>query len=195
VKASDADREKAVLALREHTVAGRLTLEEFSDRTERALAATTSAELEKVGRDLPAAAGRRRPKRFTAVLFGSTARTGRWRLPRRSGAFVFLGDADLDLRQAELPEGVASITAFVLFGNIDLYVPEGVEVDLGGLSIVGHRRERGRDVPGTPLLRVRVFSLFGTFDLWRVPADWVGRPFREVIRALRRGEGRALPPS
>ena len=50
-------------------------------------------------------------------------------------------------------------------------------------------------VPGTPLLHVRVFSLFGTSDLWRVPADWVGRPFREVIKALRRGEDRALPPS
>ncbi len=192
-RASDDDRDRAVLALREHTVAGRLTLEEFSDRTERALAATTAAELEEVGRDLPAASGRRRPKRFTAVLFGATMRTGRWRLPRRSFAFVFLGDADLDLRQAELPGSVASITAFVLFGNVDLYVPEGVDVDLGGLSVIGHRREWGRDVPGAPLLRVRIFSLFGTADLWRVPAAWVGRPFREVIKALRRGEQRELP--
>ena len=184
-----------MVSLREHTVAGRFTLEEFSDRTERALAATTAAELEQVGRDLPAATGQRRPKRFTAVLFGSTMRTGRWWLPRRSFAFVFIGDADLDLRQAELPGSVASIMAFVLFGNVDLYVPEGVDVDLGGLSVFGHRREWGRDVPGAPLLRVRVFSLFGTSDLWRVPADWVGKPFREVIKALRRGDDRALPPA
>jgi hypothetical protein len=184
------------VALREHAVAGRLTLEEFSERTDRALAAQTVDELEQVGRDLPATVigGRRRPKRLSGVVFGHIARTGLWRLPRRSVALVVFGDADLDLRQAELPGSVATITAFVLFGNIDLYVPEGIEVDLGGLAIIGHRREWGRDVPGAPLLRVRVFSFFGTADVWRVPAAWVGRPFREVIKALRRGEHRALPP-
>src|SRR5256714_4524028 len=133
-RASNADRERSVLALREHTVAGRLTLEEFSERTDRALAAQTLAELEQVERDLPAAAApeRRTPKRFTGVVFGRAQRTGRWRLPRRSIALVLAGDADLDLRQAELPGRVATITAFLLFGNVDLYVPEGIEVDLGG---------------------------------------------------------------
>jgi hypothetical protein len=93
---------------------------------------------------------------------------------------------------------VTTITAIVLLGNVDVYVPEGIEVDFGGLGIFGHRREFGRDVPGvpgTPLVRVRIFSLLGTADLWRVPAAWVGRPFREVINALRRGPQGELPPS
>jgi len=200
VRASDADRERAVSALREHSAAGRLTLEEFSERAERAYAARTFEELEAIGRDLPATAPaerRRRPKRFTAAVFANTVRTGRWRLPRFGLAFVFLGDADLDLRQAELEHSVTTITAIVLLGNVDVYVPEGIEVDFGGLGIFGHRREFGRDVPpvpGTPLVRVRIFSLLGTADLWRVPAAWVGRPFREVIKALRRGPQGELPP-
>jgi class 3 adenylate cyclase len=200
VRVSDADREQAVSALREHTATGRLTLEEFSKRAERAYAARTSEELEAIGRDLPAtvpAERRRRPKRLTAALFANTVRTGRWRLPRFSLAFVFVGDADLDLRQAELEHSVTTITAIVLLGNIDLYVPEGIEVDFGGLGIFGHRREGGHDVPaipGTPLVRVRIFSLLGTADLWRVPTTWVGRPFREMIKALRRGPQGELPP-
>ena len=201
LRASDADRDAMVLALREHVAAGRLTLEEFSERTERALAATTIDELEGIDRDLPPASGeerpRRRPKHFTGAFLGATERTGRWRLPRRGFAFVFLGDADLDLRQAELGGAVSSLKAFVLFGNIDLYVPEGVEVDLGGLAVLGHRREWGRDLqplPGTPLLRVKVFSLFGTADVWRVPGAWARRSLREVIRALESGEHRELPP-
>jgi class 3 adenylate cyclase len=205
LRAADADREQAVAALREHTAAGRLTLEEFSERAERAYAATTLPDLEEVARDLPAMSAapvpaerpRRRPKRFTGVVFGNTQRTGRWRLARRGVVFVFFGDADLDLRQAELSGSVASITAFVLFGNIDVYVPEGIEVDLGGLAVIGHRREWGTDLqphPGTPLLRVRILSLFGTADLWRVPAAWVGRSFREVIKSMRRGAHRELPP-
>jgi len=47
-----------------------------------------------------------------------------------------------------------------------------------------------QDLPsdaGAPLVDVRVFSLFGTADLWRVPADWVGHTLREVITGLRKG--------
>jgi hypothetical protein len=108
-------------------------------------------------------------------------------------ALVVFGDTDLDLRRAELSGQTASIVAFVLFGNIDLYVPEGLEVDVGGLSIFGHRRDWGRDAPlhpGTALLRVKVFSLFGTSDVWRAPASWAGKAFREVINGLRRDERR-----
>ncbi len=184
IRASDAERERVVSALREHVAAGRLTLEELSERAGKAYGATTLGELEEIGRDLPAA------------LPAERERTGRWRLPRFSLAFVLFGDADIDLRQAELGGPAASLTALVLFGNIDLYVPEGVEVDLGGLAVFGHRREWGRDVPplpGTPLLRVHIFSLFGTADVWRVPVSWAGRAFREVIRSLRRGEHRELP--
>ncbi|HMI22765.1 MAG TPA: DUF1707 domain-containing protein [Gaiellaceae bacterium] len=200
VRASDADRERTVLALREHSAAGRLTLEEFSERAERAYAARTFEELEAIGRDLPpstSVAQRRRPKRVTVAVLSNTVRTGRWRLPRFGFAFVVLGDADLDLRQAELEHTVTTITAIVLLGNVDVYVPEGIEVDFGGLGIFGHRREFGRDVPGvpgTPLVRVRIFSLLGTADLWRVPAAWVGRSFREVIKALRRAPQGELPP-
>jgi hypothetical protein len=200
VRASDADRERAVSALREHSAAGRLTLEEFSERAERAYAARTFEELEAIGRDLPRSASveqRRRPKRVTVAVLSNTVRTGRWRLPRFGFAFVVLGDADLDLRQAELEHTVTTITAIVLLGNVDVYVHEGIEVDFGGLGILGHRREFGRDVPGvpgTPLVRVRIFSLLGTADLWRVPAAWVGRPFREVIKALRPGPQGELPP-
>jgi len=200
VRASDADRERAVSALREHTAAGRLTLEESSQRADSAYAARTFEELEPIGRDLPAspsAERRRHPKRFTAAVVANTVRTGRWQLPRFGFALALLGDVDLDLRQAELEDMVTTITAIVLLGNIDVYVPEGIEVDFGGLGIFGHRREFGRDVPpvpGTPLVHVRIFSLFGTADLWPVPAALVGRSFREVIKALRRGPQGELPP-
>jgi class 3 adenylate cyclase len=198
-RASDAERDQTVSVLREHAAAGRLILEEFSERTERVYAARTTGELELLGADLPATPEERarpRPKRLTLAVLGNTQRTGRWRLPRFSTGLVLLGDADLDLRQAELEGGVASITVWVLFGNVDLYVPEGVEVDLGGVSIFGHRREWGRDVPplpGTPLVRIRIFSLFGTADLWRVPAAWIGRSFGQVIKALRRDAEPELP--
>ena len=201
LRASDADRERVLQELREDVAVGRLTLQEFSDRAERALGATTTAELEELRRDLPATAPghhpRRRATRLTGVVFGRTERTGRLRLPRFGFAVVLGGDLDLDLRRAELSGPLATVTAFVVLGNVDFYVPEGVEVDLGGLAVFGRRREWGSELPmrpGAPLLRIRVFSLVGTSDVWRAPARWAERTFRDVINGLRRGEHRELPP-
>jgi hypothetical protein len=53
LRASDADRERAVAALQRHTAAGRLSLDEFAERVDRALAARTHADLVAITRDLP----------------------------------------------------------------------------------------------------------------------------------------------
>jgi len=53
VRASDADREAAVEALRANHFAGRLTSEEFEQRIERAYAAKTQEELADLTADLP----------------------------------------------------------------------------------------------------------------------------------------------
>jgi hypothetical protein len=54
LRASDDDREQVVHALQRHTAAGRLSLDEYADRVDRALAARTHGELAAVVGDLPA---------------------------------------------------------------------------------------------------------------------------------------------
>lgn len=54
IKASDSDRDAVVSDLGEHFQAGRLTAEEFDERTGRALAARTWGELRDLLADLPA---------------------------------------------------------------------------------------------------------------------------------------------
>src|SRR5205085_550699 len=144
---------------------------------------------------------RRRPKWLTGVVFGSTERKGRWRLPRFALLMVLFGDADIDLRKAEIGGSIVTITAFVLFGNADFYVPTGVDVDLGGFTVFGHRGEHGEEAdpaPDAPLVRIRTFSLFGTSDV--VHADLVGaelereRARQHPERGLRRGVEREPRP-
>jgi hypothetical protein len=195
-RASDDDRERAVRALREHLVEGRLTLEEFSQRVEAALRAGSSAELAVTAEALPvvrASGGRRRPSRITAALFAHVIRRGRLRLPRHAAVVSGFADVDLDLRGAEITSDRPAITTFVVFGNVDVYVPEGIEVDVAGLTVFGHRREWGRDPsqPDAPVLRVRVLALFGTVDVWRVPSDVRGG-YGEIIRSVRAAQ-RELP--
>jgi hypothetical protein len=53
LRISDAEREQTVISLREHPLAGRLTLEEFSERVEATLRARIGAELARPGRPSP----------------------------------------------------------------------------------------------------------------------------------------------
>jgi hypothetical protein len=54
IRASDADRERTVEALRDHTAAGRLDLDEFAERAAAVYAARTLNELAQTTADLPA---------------------------------------------------------------------------------------------------------------------------------------------
>jgi hypothetical protein len=89
VRASDADRERAVDMLREHAGDGRISIEELSQRTEHAYQAQTLGQLDALVRDLPPTPvagapgnsggkaargvvvpmGRKKPLRYTAIRF------------------------------------------------------------------------------------------------------------------------------
>jgi len=186
IRASDRERDEAANALAQGMAEGRLTLEELTQRLDGVFGATTRGELEPYTRGLPAES-RRRPKRFTGALFAAVHRKGRWRVGRRSAVVSVIGDVDVDLRTAEIDHPAVTITAFLLFGNVDFYVPAGVDVDVGGLTIFGHRREHGDEPParpGTPLIRIRVLALFGTSDVWRIAPGTTGS-YKELIRATR----------
>jgi Domain of unknown function (DUF1707)/Cell wall-active antibiotics response 4TMS YvqF len=191
LRASDADREQAIAALREHMVAGRLTLEEFCARAESALRSTVAGELAELQNDLPHALvkspdSRRKPARFTAALLGKVVRRGRFRLRRWTVAASVRGDLDLDLRDATMDEARATVTVLAAFGNVDVYVPEGANVDVGGLTVFGHRRDWGRDAgqPDAPSIHVRVFGFAGTVDVWRVPRDLRDSSYRDILRTM-----------
>jgi hypothetical protein len=197
-RVSDADREQAAASLREDLVVGRLTLDEFSERVETAYRARTDDELVAVRQGLPDGPleqlrDRRRPTRLTAGLFSHVVRRGRWRLKRRTLAVAAFADVDLDLREAEMDSPQVAVTVLVVFGNVDIYAPEGVDVDVGGIVAFGHRREWGRDVArtGAPRVRLRTLALFGTVDVWRVPHQMRGS-YGEIMEQLEQGQ-RHLP--
>jgi Domain of unknown function (DUF1707)/Cell wall-active antibiotics response 4TMS YvqF len=199
IRASDADRERMVAVLREHATEGRLTLQEFTERMSVAYEARTIDELDALARDLPAAgsptAPRRHRTRLALAVFASNRLEGRLRIGRRVLCLMGFGNIDLDLRRATFDGDVTTIVALGMFGAIDVYVPEGIEVDLHGLAVFGHRQTRGNEVPphhGTPLIRVFAFSMFAGIDVWRVPAAWAQRTFREVIRGIRAGAHKEL---
>jgi hypothetical protein len=173
-RVSDTERETAIANLREHTVAGRLTLEEFSERVDLALAARTGVELDAVGAELPvrSEATASRKRRFLITLIGSEQRRGRWRVPERMWAFSLLGAPDLDLRQALIDRPEVTVTSISLVGALTALVPPAIDVELGGLALIGGNDlfgdELAVDVPSGPRIRIRSFALVGGARVTRV---------------------------
>lgn len=172
VRVSDAERTAVVEALRTHCADGRLTLDEFAERVEVALGAKERTELEGALVDLPsvlptAAASPQRsrpPVRTTIAVMGGSEQKGRWRLEGEHTAIAVMGGAVVDLRHAEIVGEEVAITAIAIMGAVDVIVPEGIEVELSGLAIMGAKqsRLRGREpLPGSPLVRVKAFAFWG----------------------------------
>lgn len=165
---TDRDRERAAELLQRACGEGRLTLEEFGDRAAAAWAARDAAELEQATGGITApVVGTPASSKTMINIVGDEKRVGRWRLPRRLRVYSLVGDWVLDLRGAlvnadAVADGVVDITHVSLIGDVRIIVPEGVEVELGGMVLIGDRKVELAAVPlrpGTPRVRLRVFGL------------------------------------
>jgi hypothetical protein len=163
LRIADADRDRAVAELREHAVAGRLTLEEFAERVDQAYAARTRAELDVVQRDLPAApATTASARRFGLAVMGGMNWRGRIRLPERSTVVALMGGANIDLRRAHIEAPEVTIRAWAIMGGINVTLPPNVEADLDGFSLMGGRSDQTRTPPHPAArVRIRAYSLMG----------------------------------
>jgi hypothetical protein len=75
---------------------------------------------------------------------------------------ALIGGADIDLSAATIPPAGVTITKFSLVGGLDLTVPDGVRVELRGLTLFGGQRiSPGSAAPDAPGVRVRDFDLVG----------------------------------
>jgi class 3 adenylate cyclase len=173
VRVTDADRQAMVVRLQRACGEGRLTLDEFSERVGEALEARTTGELERLTVDLPvleppvAPEIPIPPRRQTAwaigILSGSDHR-GRWHPAPVTNAVAFMGGCTLDLRDAEIEGTELVINAVAVMGGVEVIVPDGIRVEMTGLALLGGKDCRVSDVapvPGSPVVRVRVFALMG----------------------------------
>ncbi|MGI8506151.1 MAG: DUF1707 SHOCT-like domain-containing protein [Solirubrobacteraceae bacterium] len=173
LRVSDAERERAVVLLRDAVVDGRLTLEEFSERVGSAQLVRTDPELAALVADLPA-----EPRSTALTTSGAShravcskiVRRGPWELPQRSTFSSIFGTIDLDLRQATLHGDVVDVEVFNLFGTVTLIVPEGIAVSVEGGGLFASQvidPPSAPPVPGSPHLRIRVSGPGGTLHVRR----------------------------
>jgi len=206
LRVSDAERDQTLRILGDHASVGRLTLDELEERSSRALAAKTRGELATLVGDLPrevaqddrpASAMARKPVRWMVAIMSGSHRRGRFRAVGSINAVSIMGGDDIDLREAEIEGGELTINLVAIMGGANIYIPESVELDVGGFSLMGGNTEVGADRPprpGAPVIRIRAWNLMGGATIFRVPPQARGLGLKEA-RRLAKAAGRGELPA
>jgi hypothetical protein len=213
LRVSDAERDVTLKVLNDNAAVGRLTLDELEERAGRALAAKTRGELATLTSDLPAeggaqpapapmagvtavGSGQRKPVRWMIAIMGGGHRRGRFRAVGSINALAIMGGDEIDLREAEMEGGELTLNLFSLMGGSNVYVPDSIEVELGGFSVMGGNEVRGYSrAPraGAPVVRIRGFALMGGATIYRLPSEARGVSLKEARRLAKAAERGQLP--
>jgi hypothetical protein len=187
IRASDGDREAVAAHLNEAVGDGRLTLEEFGERLDRAYAARTRSALATLTADLPATGPAHRPDKLRRVMLGifwDSRRARSQPLEDEITAIALLGDAIIDLRGAKATSEEITIRAYALLNDVDVIVPEGAAVELSGVAIVGDNKNMTRPVPagtGRFVVKIHGHAVLGDVQV-----------FHSNPRAIRRQRRRSI---
>jgi hypothetical protein len=181
IRASDQDRDAVAQRLQQAFAERRLDDDEFDERMRAALTARTSADLEQLTTDLPAAApagtapAAPAPGKWAVAYKNSVRRGGRWRVPERFNSVVYKGDGWLDLRAAELTAPVTTVLAVAYKSRIDILVPPGVRVEMDGFGVSkGWSAEEEMEIRlphDAPTLHVRGIAYKGTIETRTKPPE------------------------
>lgn len=209
LRASDADREQTAELLRRAAGEGRLTVDELDERLAEAFAARTRAELEALVADvvlsgdaalgvpvgapaasLPVVPGEGATKWLISIMSGHDRR-GHWRVGPKVINFNFWGGSEIDLNDAVLSAQHTEIRVISIMGGADVYVPEGLDVQVSQFALMGGddvKLGRGRPAPGGPTVHLRLFSLMGGSDVKR--GRKLSRKERRELKEQRRAQRR-----
>jgi len=160
MRASDADRDRAVDVLRVAAGVGRLTADELDQRLEAALSARTLGELAALTADLPAGPGTPGVAMTPAPDVmridqrgGSVRRAGRWVVPRRLELRLSWSDVTLDFSDAVIVHDTLRIDMNNRGGSLTLVARPGIVVDADSLAVRYTDVEIGPSTePGAPVL-------------------------------------------
>jgi hypothetical protein len=157
-RVSDAEREHVVGVLQKAIGRGMLDLDEFTDRTDIALAARTRGELNAVLTDLPGLVHRdaKRPPAPNAygpppafrgasmpgqplelnAKYSALNRSGPWVVPAELVVRNKYGATKLDFTQAQVQYPVVYIQLDCRWGSVEIVIPEHAAVDVNAITEV-----------------------------------------------------------
>jgi hypothetical protein len=178
-------REAAVEKLTQAFASGRIEMEDLEQRLDLVMHARTIDQLDatlagletphSVSRDSAAApappfrADRPKGSKHTIVFMSASHRRGRWVPAPLHRVTAVLGAARLDLRDAELADGLTEIRISVLMGSVEVIAPPDVDIEVDGWALMGAVDHR--DIHPAPLetqrhrVRIHARVLMGAVEV------------------------------
>ncbi len=131
-----------------------------------------------------------RERQLVLSVLGGSSRKGAWTPARHVYCINILGGIQLDFREARLAPGVTEVSVFSKLGGVDIIVPPGLQVDFGGIGILGGF-DMSDEVTGVvdasaPILRVNGIAILGGVDVTVRQLGESAREARHRRRALRK---------
>jgi len=181
-------REDVLEQLSDAFAKDQLGLEEFEARVDGAYQASTEIELHAFIEDLVLDPSIAMPEpsvrtalavpgeraRSAKAILGHVERRGRFRIPSGYRALAVMGNLELDLRDAVLPDGVTEMYVRAVLGNVEITVPPTLPVECEGTGVLGafamlHRMPAEGAGTG-PVLRIIGSAVLGNVEIRTLPA-------------------------
>lgn len=185
LRVSDAERARVGQLLERAVGEGMITLDEFTERYDAALAARTRGELSAVVADLPLAAPAPAPPRPAVApeelrgWMSSIVRRGQWTVTPTLRLNTRLCSTTLDFTSAVLPSRVVEILVDDYCSSTEIIVPTAATADLNGVNAVaGSATVKVRTSPPSDQLHLIVRGRV------RMGSVTVRHPFGSWLRRL-----------
>ncbi|HEY7592610.1 MAG TPA: DUF1707 domain-containing protein [Actinophytocola sp.] len=196
LRVSDAERAHVVDVLQKAIGRGLLSLDEFTERTDTALAAKTRGELNAVVVDLPGVTHEdpNSPVREKAVELranmSAIKRDGQWTVPRELIIRNRMGSTDLDFSEARIAYDEVRIMLNVSGGTVKLLLPERSSVDTAQVRVTaGSIKDKVGPGGGQPRFVVAGTLTAGSLQLRRASYVRIGSLlFRSPWKISRAGD-------
>ena len=160
LRASHADRDRVVDALRVAGGDGRLSAEELDTRLESALSARTLGELAELTADLaiaPAAKGK--DVLVVEQHGGRYVREGRWPVPARIELRTQECRVTLDFTHAVITSNVLRIETDMVHGKLFIVSSPGIVIDTDGLNLTYSKLKlHSKNAAADPRLRIELIG-------------------------------------
>lgn len=172
MRISDADRDRVIKQLQDASSEGRITLDEFAERSRMAYDAKFASDLVPLTSDLPVPADARpltpaRPapavpakRRWLVQIMGGGNRTGQWQAGAPLTSVTVMGGQMIDLTDVTAER--VQITALTLMGGTEIIVPRGARVDIGGFMLFGGLSDDSIPTgPSNMVVEIRAWGAMG----------------------------------
>jgi hypothetical protein len=183
LRVSDDERSHIVDILQKATGRGMIDVDEFSDRTDRAMRARTRGELNAVVIDLPGLVNAAAPAGTqAATISGSMTaiqRNGTWTVPAVLNVRNSMSPTKLDFRDAKIDHAQVEIRLDVTMGAVKIWLPKDATVNTEGLDVtMGSVKGSGitsAEQPGNPHFVITGRIGMGSLKMYRAGAGWSWR--------------------